>query len=102
MRGATKTGFISVSHQDGSHGDDLPKLQSFFPKARHPLRAAAVSAGEQRHSGEDAAHAALDALRTIAVSRIYLDNFDHITAYWVGLGLKLAQVAQVALTSQPW
>src|SRR5436190_3802474 len=34
-----------------------------------------------------------DALRTIAASRIYLDNFDHITAYWVGLGLKLAQVA---------
>ena len=34
-----------------------------------------------------------DALRTIAVSRAYLDNFDHITAYWVGLGLKLAQVA---------
>jgi aminodeoxyfutalosine synthase len=34
-----------------------------------------------------------DSLRTIAVSRIYLDNFQHITAYWVGLGLKLAQVA---------
>jgi len=34
-----------------------------------------------------------DALRTVAVSRIYLDNFDHITAYWVGMGLKLAQVA---------
>ena len=34
-----------------------------------------------------------DALRTIAVSRTYLDNFDHITAYWVGMGLKLAQVA---------
>jgi aminodeoxyfutalosine synthase len=34
-----------------------------------------------------------DALRTIAVSRIYLDNFDHITAYWVGMGMKLAQVA---------
>jgi aminodeoxyfutalosine synthase len=34
-----------------------------------------------------------DLLRTIAVSRIYLDNFDHITAYWVGMGLKLAQVA---------
>ncbi len=34
-----------------------------------------------------------DCLRTIAVSRIYLDNFDHLTAYWVGLGLKLAQVA---------
>jgi len=34
-----------------------------------------------------------DSLRTIAVSRIFLDNFDHITAYWVGLGLKLAQLA---------
>jgi aminodeoxyfutalosine synthase len=34
-----------------------------------------------------------DSLRTIAVSRIYLNNFDHITAYWVGMGLKLAQVA---------
>jgi aminodeoxyfutalosine synthase len=34
-----------------------------------------------------------DSLRTISVSRIYLDNFDHITAYWVGMGLKLAQVA---------
>src|SRR6266704_7219156 len=34
-----------------------------------------------------------DTLRTIAVSRIYFDNFDHITAYWVGMGLKLAQVA---------
>ncbi len=34
-----------------------------------------------------------DSLRTIAVSRIYLDNFEHVTAYWVGLSLKLAQVA---------
>jgi aminodeoxyfutalosine synthase len=34
-----------------------------------------------------------DTLRTLAASRIYLDNFDHITAYWVGMGLKLAQVA---------
>ncbi len=34
-----------------------------------------------------------DTLRTLAVSRIYLDNFDHITAYWVGMGLKTAQVA---------
>jgi aminodeoxyfutalosine synthase len=34
-----------------------------------------------------------DTLRTLAVSRIYLDNFDHLTAYWVGMGLKLAQIA---------
>lgn len=32
-------------------------------------------------------------LRTLAVSRLFLDNFDHITGYWIGLGLKLAQVA---------
>src|SRR6516162_3980980 len=25
-----------------------------------------------------------DSLRTIAISRIYLDNFDHLTAYWIG------------------
>jgi aminodeoxyfutalosine synthase len=34
-----------------------------------------------------------DTLRTVAISRIFLDNFDHITAYWVGMGMKLAQVA---------
>ncbi|MCX7871730.1 MAG: aminofutalosine synthase MqnE [Verrucomicrobiae bacterium] len=34
-----------------------------------------------------------DTLRTIAVSRVFLDNIKHITAYWVGMGLKLAQVA---------
>jgi aminodeoxyfutalosine synthase len=34
-----------------------------------------------------------DTLRTLAVSRLYLDNLDHVTAYWVGMGFKLAQVA---------
>ena len=38
-----------------------------------------------------------DGLRTIAVSRIYLDNFDHITAYWVGMGLKL-EIVKATLT----
>ncbi len=32
-------------------------------------------------------------LRTIAVSRLMLDNFSHIKAYWVTLGEGLAQVA---------
>jgi len=36
---------------------------------------------------------AIEELRNLAVSRIYLDNFDHITAYWVSIGLPLAQVA---------
>lgn len=35
----------------------------------------------------------LDQLRTLAVARIFLDNIDHITAYWVSMGLPLAQVA---------
>ena len=34
-----------------------------------------------------------DELRNLAVSRIYLDNFAHVTAYWVAMGLPLAQVA---------
>ncbi len=36
---------------------------------------------------------AFEQLRNLAVSRIYLDNFDHLTAYWVSMGLPLAQVA---------
>ncbi len=36
---------------------------------------------------------ALDDLRVIASSRLILDNFPHIKAYWVMLGEKLAQVA---------
>ena len=36
---------------------------------------------------------AFEDLRTLAIARLYLDNFDHITAYWVSLGLPTAQVA---------
>ena len=36
---------------------------------------------------------ALDQLRTLAASRIYLDNFDHITGYWVAMSLPLAQIS---------
>ena len=34
-----------------------------------------------------------DLLRDVAVSRLVLDNFDHIKAYWVQLGESLAQLA---------
>ena len=34
-----------------------------------------------------------DDLKTLAVSRLLLDNFDHIKAYWVMLGEKIAQVS---------
>ena len=31
--------------------------------------------------------------RVIAVSRVMRDNFDHVKAYWIQIGTKLAQVA---------
>ena len=34
-----------------------------------------------------------DMLKTLAIARIYLDNIDHIKAYWVLMGIKLAQVS---------
>jgi aminodeoxyfutalosine synthase len=36
---------------------------------------------------------AFEDLRNLAVARIFLDNFDHITAYWVSLTLPVAQIA---------
>src|SRR3984893_4776995 len=36
---------------------------------------------------------AIEQLRNLAVSRIYLDNIDHLTVYWVSLGLPLAQIS---------
>ncbi|HBT82816.1 MAG TPA: aminofutalosine synthase MqnE, partial [Desulfuromonas sp.] len=35
----------------------------------------------------------LDDLKTLAIARIFLDNFDHIKAYWIMLGEKIAQVS---------
>lgn len=36
---------------------------------------------------------AFDDLKNVAVARLMLDNFDHIKAYWVMIGEKLAQLA---------
>jgi len=36
---------------------------------------------------------AFEQLRNLAVSRVYLDNINHLTAYWVSMGLPLAQVS---------
>src|SRR5215510_6430229 len=63
--------------QDETHG-----FTGFIPLAYQP---------ENNRVPVDTPPTGFDSLRTIAVSRIYLDNFDHITAYWVGLGLRLAQ-----------
>ncbi len=36
---------------------------------------------------------AADDLKTLAISRLMLDNFPHIKAFWIMLGVKLAQVS---------
>lgn len=65
--------------------DETGGFVGFVPLPYHPEN----NAMDVRHSPSG-----YDVLRTIAVSRLFLDNFEHITAYWVGMGgLKLAQVA---------
>jgi len=65
--------------QDETHG-----FVGFIPLPHHP---------ENNEIPVTKPPTGFDTLRTIAVARAYLDNFDHLTAYWVGMGLKLAQVA---------
>jgi aminodeoxyfutalosine synthase len=36
---------------------------------------------------------AMEELRNLAVARIFLDNFDHVTAYWISLGLPVAALS---------
>ncbi|MCB2192755.1 MAG: aminofutalosine synthase MqnE [Deltaproteobacteria bacterium] len=59
-------------------------FSAFIPLAFHP---------ENTGLNERARTTGLDDLRVIATSRLLLDNFPHIKAYWVMLGPKLAQVA---------
>jgi aminodeoxyfutalosine synthase len=64
--------------QDKTNG-----FQAFIPLAYHPKN---TEIGGFYSSG-------IDDLKTIAVSRLVLDNFDHIKAYWIMLGEKISQVA---------
>jgi aminodeoxyfutalosine synthase len=58
-------------------------FQAFIPLAYHPKN---TEIGGFYSSG-------IDDLKTIAVSRLVLDNFDHIKAYWIMLGEKVSQLA---------
>jgi aminodeoxyfutalosine synthase len=64
--------------QDGTGG-----FQAFIPLSYHPKN---TGIGGFYSSG-------IDDLKTIAISRLVLDNFDHIKAYWIMLGEKISQVA---------
>ena len=68
--------------------DETRGFTGFIPFAFEPEGARADSVLIKiRHA------TAFEELRNLAISRIYLDNFDHITAYWISLGLPLAQQA---------
>ncbi|MFN8391961.1 MAG: aminofutalosine synthase MqnE [Bdellovibrionota bacterium] len=60
-------------------------FQAFIPLAYHP---------ENNRLGPIGAPTGADDLRTIAVSRLMLNNIPHIKAYWVMLGVKTSQLAQ--------
>jgi aminodeoxyfutalosine synthase len=64
--------------------DQTGGFQTFIPLAFHP-----------ENTGLDhiPKPSGLTDLSVIALSRIMLDNFDHIKAYWIMLGEKIAQVA---------
>lgn len=59
-------------------------FQAFIPLAFQP-----------HHSdlATGASTTGIDDLLTLATARLFLDNFDHIKAYWVMLGEKIAQVS---------
>ncbi len=63
--------------------DRTKGFQAFISLAYHPKN---TEIGGSYSSG-------IDDLKTVAVSRLVLDNFTHIKAYWVMLGEKLSQLA---------
>lgn len=64
--------------------DETGGFQSFIPLPFHPGNT------ELDHLRRTSAH---DDLRTIAISRLLLDNFLHIKAFWIMLGLKVSQLS---------
>ena len=64
--------------------DETGGFQTFLPLAFHP---------ENTGLSHLRKASSLMDLRTLAVSRLMLDNISHIKAYWVMLGIGVAQVA---------
>jgi aminodeoxyfutalosine synthase len=67
--------------------DETGGFQTFIPLAFHPDN---TKLGHDRNLQKPSG---LMDLRTMAVSRLMLDNFPHIKAYWVMLGIPTAQLA---------
>jgi aminodeoxyfutalosine synthase len=64
--------------------DDTSGFQCFIPLAFH---------NENNSLRKLPEPTAVDSLRTLAVSRLLLDNIPHIKAYWVSMGVATAQTA---------
>ncbi len=64
--------------------DETGGFQTFIPLAFHP--------DNSRMDDLPKPSGVMD-LKTMAISRLMLDNFPHIKAYWVMLGIKTAQIA---------
>jgi aminodeoxyfutalosine synthase len=64
--------------------DETGGFQTFIPLAFHP---------DNTRLSHITKPGGLMDLKTMAISRVMLDNFPHIKAYWIMLGIKTAQVA---------
>ena len=73
---------LRLREQQDSTGGFL----SFIPLAFHPENTVFERRGFRFTTGADD-------LKVIAVSRLLLDNVPHVKAYWIMMGLPLAQVA---------
>jgi len=88
-------GHIETIEERINHLIQLRELQdqtggflTFIPLAFHPKNT--ELSDEQMGLGRTTG---IEDIRMLAVSRLILDNFDHIKAYWVMIGPKLAQVS---------
>jgi len=64
--------------------DETGGFMVFIPLAMQPR---SVNAGIKRRTS------AMDDLKTIAISRLMLDNFPHIKSYWINIGTQLTQLS---------
>lgn len=64
--------------------DETNGFQSFIPLPFHPWNTKLAHLKKPT---------AIESLKMLAVSRLVLDNFQHIKAFWIMLGLKLAQLS---------
>jgi aminodeoxyfutalosine synthase len=71
--------------------DETGGFMTFIPLAFHPRNTPMAREGEKGAKWLPTT-AFLD-LKTLAIGRLMLDNFEHVKSFWIMLGMKLAQVS---------